>query len=322
MNIKIFSGPINIAFAQKVCQHIGVPLNEVYHHSFPSGETYCQFKDNIRGDHVFLIQGVTTEPANESLMRLLVMADAARRSSAAKITAVMPMAFYTRQDRKNSNRVPISAKLVMDLLEAAGVNRMLMMDLHAPQIQGFSNKPVDVLEFAPVLTKYLYDTFSAENLKNGWVVVSPDVGAIKRAEAYSRHLRSGMALIAKTRKSDTEVAMQSFIGDVKNMACLIVDDLSESCGTLIQAAQACKDRGAIYTLCAVTHGLLTALGFERLQEARAKGIIDNFICSDTVGAVDSVQSYDHGRVLSVAPLFGTAIQNIHENKSVSQLFDI
>lgn len=324
MSFKIFTGKRNIKFGAAIAKNLCTEVGDIYHHNFPSGESFCQFKENIRGDDVFLVQGITN-PANENLMDVLIMADAARRASAKRITAVIPYFGYARQDRKTASRVPISAKLVMDLLQAAGVNRILTMDLHAAQIQGFTNMPVDVLEFKPILTEYI-KSFGTYIRNDKYVIVAPDVGAVKRAESYSKTLQMGLALIVKIRKGDEDVEIQSFVGDVKHKHCVIIDDLTESVGTLLQAAKACKERGATTVTCAVTHGCFTETGLARLQsDATSERNIDEFIYSDTVG-------YDWDKIgagfyklsnvteLSVAPLFANAIKNINENKSISELF--
>ncbi len=327
MNLKIFSGTANLPLAQKICDNLNIPLGDIYHHGFPSGELYTQFKTNIRGDDVFLIQGVgDIGSANESLMRLMIMADAARRSSAARITAVMPMSFYTRQDKKLKSREPISAKLVMDLLQASGINRILTMDLHAPQIQGMTNLPTDALKFQPVLIEYLKQYINT-------IIVAPDVGAVKRAEEYSKLLNISLALIVKNRLGDSEVEIEEFVGNVKGKTAIIIDDLAESCGTLIQAAKACKSRGATKVICAVTHGCFTEVGQDRLIYAmdtcphNVVDYIDEFIYSDTVDYIwHSVPNISRNppvnlKQLSVSKLFAQAINNIHENKSISELYN-
>jgi ribose-phosphate pyrophosphokinase len=325
--MKIFSNTSDHPFALKICKSLNVPIGQVYHHTFPSGECYSQYKENLRGEDVFLINSLEFGKVNDTLMRLLVMADAARRSSAKRITAVIPMMPYSRQDRKDKSRSPISAKLVMDLLQTAGVNRILTMDLHAQQIQGFTNLPVDCLEFQPILIDHIKEKFHALALRDSCVVVAPDVGAVKRSEKYAKTLHTGLALIVKTRKGDTEVDIESFVGDVENKHCIIIDDLTESAGTLIQAANACKKRGAKSVTCAVTHFCITETGMNRLSltmphpNMKDNVDIDEFIHSDTVTYWWNLKYKPaHIQELSVAPLFAKAIQNIHENKSISELF--
>ena len=327
MSLKIFTGKRNNELGQRVATNLNISLGDIYHHNFPSGESYCQFKENIRGDDVFLMQGITN-PANENLMDILVMADAARRASAKRITAVIPYFGYARQDRKDKSRVPISAKLVMDLLQAAGVNRILTMDLHAAQIQGFTNLPVDCLEFQPTLVKYFNTSPCVIHDRKNVVVVAPDVGAVKRSEAYAKALNANLALIVKLRKSDTEVDIENFVGDVNGKDCIIVDDLTESGGTLIQAAKACKERGAKTVTCAVSHFCITNTGINRLTDAMAHPnkpevipYIDEFIHSDTVTYWWNAMYRPAAiREISVSSVFAKAIENIHNDKSISELF--
>lgn len=320
MNLQIFSGRSNLKLGKGISDAMRESLGEIFFHNFPSGESYCQFKTNIRGSDVFLIQGIT-KPANENLMDLLVMADAARRASAGRITAVIPYFGYARQDRKDKSRVPITAKLVMNLLEAAGIQRVVTMDLHAAQIGGFTDLPFDHLSFQPVLSKYLMANYGTQDI----VVVAPDVGAVKRAEHYAKSLACDIAFLSKTRVNDETVSFNNFVGNVKGMTAIIVDDLTESCGTLTQAAQVCKDNGAKEVICAVTHAALTGVGFERLHIAVKNGIVDKFIFSDTIKDADPLVSVaifkDQCVRLSVAEIFGKAINNISKNLSVSELFD-
>ena len=323
--LKIFAGEYNSELPKKICNDLQLPLGEIYHHTFPSGEKYSQFKENIRGDDVFLVQGTNPKSTNDSLMQLLIMTDAAKRASAKSITAVLPMMFYSRQERKDKPRSPISAKLVMDLLTCAGIKRVLTMDLHAAQIQGFTNDPCDQLLFEPVLSKYLILKYGIypKNL----VVVAPDVGAVKRAERYSKLLNCSLALIVKSRIGDTEVKLESFVGDVKGKTAIIVDDMTESAGTIVQAGNVCRDRGATKIVAAVTHGCFTSTGCINLQDAYNRRLFDEFIYSDTVGYDwNAIGNYpitkptEMMKELSVSKLFADAIKNICENKSVSGLF--
>src|SRR5450755_4313006 len=237
--MKIFSGSANRELAQRICDCIGVPLGQATISSFPDGETYIKIDENIRGRDVFIVQP-TCPPTNEHLMELLIMVDAARRASADRITAVIPFFGYARQDRKDRPRVPITAKLVANILVAAGVNRVLTMDLHAQQIQGFFDIPVDHLYARPVMLRYLHTKKNLEPL----VVCSPDVGGLKMAEAYAQALGVGLATVAKRRKSDTEVDPIYLIGEVKDMNVFLVDDLTSTAGTLTSAARICKENGA------------------------------------------------------------------------------
>lgn len=311
-NIPIlFAGSSSTAMAEEICRtpHTGILLGSIYHHQFPSGEWYCQLKQNIRGADVFLLQSIC-QPANDNLMQLLVMADAARRASAGRITAVIPYLGYSRQDRKDKPRVPISSKMVMNILASAGINRFLAMDLHAQQIQGFTDLPFDQLLFQPVLSEAL----KGRGIE---VVVSPDTGAIKKASEFADKAGLDLALIVKERKNDTTVRVKQFVGNVKDKSVLLVDDLTESAGTLIAAAEECRANGASKVYCAVTHGCLTEIGVNRLSKAYKDGIINHFFCSNTaIGALDT----EWGSVVSVSPLFAEAIRNIHANESITSLF--
>src|SRR5437867_6617014 len=236
--MKVFSGTANRELAERICKYIGVPLGQATISSFPDGETYVMIEENVRGRDVFLIQP-TSPPSNEHLMELLIMVDAARRASADRITAVIPFFGYARQDRKDKPRVPITAKLVANLLHAAGVNRVLTMDLHAQQVQGFFDIPVDHLYSAPVLIKYLRKTMTDKT-----TVVSPDLGGLKMASAYAEALGANLAIVAKERKSDTKTEAAYLIGDVEGSAVLLVEDLTETDGTLTSATELPRQRGA------------------------------------------------------------------------------
>jgi ribose-phosphate pyrophosphokinase len=307
----IFSTATSLRLAESIAAYNHQSPGNIYHHQFPSGEWYCQLKENVRGADVFLIQPVI-KPVNDNLMQLLIMADACRRASAGSITAVIPYLGYSRQDRKDKSRVPISAKLVMDLIQAAGINRVLTMDLHAAQIQGFTNLPFDHLYFRPALINAL----KSEKVD---VVVAPDIGAIKRADEYSRRMKVGFAMIAKRRINDTTVEITQFIGDVKDKNVLIVDDLTESAGTLVEAAKECRTQGAAKVFCAVTHNCLTDLGHTRLGEARKTGLIDMFLASTSTGW--PTYADDVVKFVDIAPMLGDAIMKIHNNESISELFE-
>ena len=276
---------------------------------FPDGETFVKVEENVRGEEVFVVQP-TSPPTNHNLMELFIMIDALRRASAARITAVLPFYGYARQDRKDQPRVPITAKLIANLLVAAGVNRVLTMDLHAQQIQGFFDIPVDHLYAAPVMYEYL----RAKKL-NDLVVVSPDVGGLKMAHAYSQTLEASLAIVAKRRKSATEVESMAVIGEIRDKNVLLVDDLTETAGTLTQAATILKEEGAKQIMACVSHAILNDLGIERLR----KSGIDELITTDTVlrPAIDGVKI----TTLSVAGLLGEAIKRIHSNSSVNSLFE-
>ena len=307
--MKIFSGTSNRPLAEAICRSIGSELGKCTVSAFPDGETFVKIEENVRGEDVFLVQS-SSPPTNHHLMEMFIMMDALRRASASRITAVLPFYGYARQDRKDQPRVPITAKLVANLLVAAGANRILTMDLHAQQIQGFFDIPVDHLYAAPVM----YDYLRKKKLKN-LVVVSPDVGGLKMAHAYSQVLEAGLAIVAKRRKSATEIESMTVIGEIKGKTVLMVDDLTETAGTLSTAATLLKQRGAKQILACVSHAILNDLGIQRLR----KSVIDELITTDTVlrPAIDGVNI----TTLSVAGLLGEAIKRIHNNSSVTSLFE-
>ena len=307
--MKIFSGTANAPLARAICKSIGIEMGRCGITPFPDGETFVKIEDTVRGEDVFIIQP-TSPPTNHNLMELFIMIDALRRASAKRITAVMPFYGYARQDRKDQPRVPITAKLVANLLVAAGANRLLAMDLHAQQIQGFFDIPVDHLYAAPVMYEYL-----RKKKLPDLVVVSPDIGGLKMAHAYSQTLGVGLAIVAKRRKSATEVESMALIGDFKVKNILLVDDLTETAGTLTQAAILLKEKGAKKILACVSHAILSDIGVERLR----KSVIDELITTDTVQRppIDGVKIV----TLSVAGLLGEAIKRIHSNSSVNSLFE-
>ena len=257
--LKIFTGNSNRPLAEEICRHIGVPLGEATVTSFPDGESFVKINENIRGADVFIVQS-TCPPSNHHLMELLIMMDAARRASAQRITAVMPFYGYARQDRKDQPRVPITAKLVANLLVAAGANRVLTMDLHSQQIQGFFDIPVDHLYASPVFFHYL-----AKTKKGNLVVCSPDVGGMKMAAAYADMLGAGLGLVAKKRMSATTVEAINVVGEVNGCDVLLVDDITETAGTLIAAAKILRDSGATSVRAAVSHCILNEMAYERPQ---------------------------------------------------------
>jgi ribose-phosphate pyrophosphokinase len=307
--VKVFSGTANETLARAICKSIGVELGRCKITPFPDGETFVKVEENVRGQDVFIVQP-TSPPTNHNLMEMFIMIDAVRRASATRITAVMPFYGYARQDRKDQPRVPITAKLVANLLVASGANRVLTMDLHAQQIQGFFDIPVDHLYAAPVM----YDYLKQKNLKN-LTVVSPDVGGLKMAHAYSQTLEAELAIVAKRRKSATEVESMAVIGEIEGRDILMVDDLTETAGTLTQAAALLKRKGAKSIIACVSHAILNDVGIERLR----KSVIDELITTDTVQrpAIDGVKI----TTLSVAGLLGEAIKRIHNNSSVNSLFE-
>jgi ribose-phosphate pyrophosphokinase len=307
--VKIFSGTANEPLAKAICKSIGVELGQCTIKPFPDGETFVKIEENVRGEEVFVVQP-TSPPTNHHLMELFIMMDALRRASAARITAVLPFYGYARQDRKDQPRVPITAKLVANLLVASGANRILTMDLHAQQIQGFFDIPVDHLYAAPVI----YDYLKKKKLTD-LVVVSPDTGGLKMAHAYSQMLETGLAIVAKRRTSATHVESIAVIGEIKGKNVLLVDDLTETAGTLTAAAALLKKKGAKRIIACVSHAILGPTGIERLRNSA----IDELITTDTVQrpAIDGVKI----TTLSVAGLLGEAIKRIHSNSSVNSLFE-
>src|SRR5215212_5876370 len=308
--MKVFSGTANRELAQRICDYIGTPLGQATISSFPDGETYVKIEENIRGRDVFIIQP-TSPPTNEHLMELLIMVDAARRASASRITAVIPFFGYARQDRKDQPRVPITAKLVANLLTAAGVNRILTMDLHAQQVAGFFDIPVDHLFAAPVMIRHL----RAKQLSDV-VVVSPDVGGIKMAQAYAQALNASLAIVAKRRISPTETEAVNVIGEVEGKRVFLIDDLTETAGTLCSAAKLLSESGAREIYAGVSHAVLSDLAIERLKNSEMRELI----CTNSV----PVRSGDGFPITSlcIAELLGEAIKRIHGDESVTSLFKI
>ncbi|EEF61301.1 ribose-phosphate diphosphokinase [Pedosphaera parvula] len=307
--MKIFSGTSNQPLARAICANVGIELGKCIVSAFPDGETFVKIEENVRGEDVFLVQS-TSPPTNHHLMEMFIMMDALRRASASRITAVLPFYGYARQDRKDQPRVPITAKLVANLLVAAGASRVLTMDLHAQQIQGFFDIPVDHLYAAPVMYDYLKKK-QIEDL----VVVSPDVGGLKMAHAYSQVLGSGLAIVAKRRKNALEIESMTVIGEIKGQNVLMVDDLTETAGTLTTAAALLKKEGAKKIIACVSHAILNEIGIERLRKSN----IDELITTDTVlrPAIEGINV----STISVAGLLGEAIKRIHSNSSVTSLFE-
>lgn len=307
--MKVFSGTSNQPLAKAIAASIGIELAHCTVSAFPDGETFVKIEENVRGEDVFIVQS-TSPPTNHHLMELFIMMDAVRRASASRITAVLPFYGYARQDRKDQPRVPITAKLVANLLVAAGADRILTMDLHAQQIQGFFDIPVDHLYAAPVMYEYLKEKKLPE-----LVVVSPDVGGLKMAHAYSQVLEAGLAIVAKRRKSATDIEAMTVIGEIRGKTILLVDDLTETAGTLTAAGALLKRKGAKQVLACVSHAILNDLGIQRLRKSN----IDELITTDTVlrPVLDGVNITTR----SVAGLLGEAIKRIHTNSSVTSLFE-
>ena len=310
--LKIFTGTAHPELAQQIANCVGVPLGEAQVRAFPDGETSVRILENIRGRDVFIVQP-TCPPVNHHLMELLIMVDAARRASAARITVVIPFFGYARQDRKDRPRVPITAKLVANLIDAAGVDRVLTVDLHAQQIQGFFDIPVDHLYALPVFLKH----FRGRDLSS-LTVVSPDVGGIKVADAYAKALRVSLATVAKNRKSDTEVESAYLIGEVKGQNVLLVDDLTTTAGTITSAAKLCMEHGAKTVSAAVTHAVLTDMAVERLRDSDITELITTNSLPPRKAQLEDCRM----TVLDIAPLLAEGIKRIHGDESVSSLFNL
>ncbi len=310
--MRLFSGRAHPQLAQKICEYLGLPLGGVTMGSFPDGEIACKIEEDVRGRDVFVIQP-TCPPINESLMELLIMVDCLKRASAGRITAVIPYFGYARQDRKDEGRVPITAKLVANIITRAGTDRVLTMDLHAAQIQGFFDIPVDHLYAAPTINAYFKELgITGDNL----VVVSPDEGSIKRAVSHQSDLGGKLAIIDKRRSSAENTRQENIIGGpVEGLTALIVDDMISTGGSICGAADVISKAGATKIYLAATHGLLCGPAIERIEYSP----VDSVIITDTIPlAPEKMISKLH--VLSVASLLGEAIKRIHRNESVSQLF--
>jgi len=310
-HMKIFSGNSNPELAKKICEYLAVPLGHMEIRRFSDGEIFVEIKENVRGADVFVIQS-TCPPVNEHLMELLIIIDALRRASARRITAVMPYYGYARQDRKTAPRTPITAKLVANLLTVAGARRVLTMDLHAGQIQGFFDIPVDHLFAAPVLLDYLKETFRDEEL----VIVSPDAGGVERARAYAKRLGAGIAIVDKRRLRPNESKVMHVVGDVKGKVAIILDDMVDTAGTMCQAAKAIKDQGAKEVHGMATHPVLSGPAPERIKNS----VLKSLVVTDTIPLREEVKDIKKIEVLSVAKLLGEAIRRIHADDSVSSLF--
>jgi ribose-phosphate pyrophosphokinase len=308
--LKVFAGNSNPALAREICDHLGIRLGEATVSSFSDGEIRVRIEENVRGADVFLIQSFC-EPINTTIMELLIMTDALKRSSASRITAVIPYFGYARQDRKDQPRVPITAKLMADLITTAGANRVLTMDLHAGQIQGFFNIPVDHLYATPVLLDYIQDVAGS-----GLVVVSPDAGGVERARAFAKRLQASLAIIDKRREGPNQAQVMNIIGDVEGRNALLLDDMIDTAGTIVQGAQACIDKGARSVWAACSHPVLSGPALERLQ----KSSLTEVVVTNTIPLNGKETQCPKLRVLSVAPLLGEAISRIHDEESVSSLF--
>ena len=307
--LKLFTGSAHPDLAREIAQHLGMPLGAARLHRFPDTEVSFQIDENIRGTDVFIVQP-TSAPVDEHLVELCVMIDAFRRSSASRITAVIPYYGYARQDRKDKPRVPISAKLVANLLSAAGANRVLTMDLHKAQIQAFFDIPVDHLFAAPVMIEYV-----ARQNFGPVTIVSPDVGGAERARAYAKRLDADLAIVDKRRSEDGTAEVMNVVGDVRGRVCVIADDIIDTAGTIQKAAQALKDSGASRVLASAVHGVLSGPAIARIEAAP----IDRLIVTNTIPMSAEKAACSKIVVLSVARLLAQAVRSIHEETSVSKL---
>jgi ribose-phosphate pyrophosphokinase len=308
--LRVFTGSAHPDLGESIARFLGVPLGRAHLSRFSDGEIWFQIQDNVRGADVFVVQP-TGPPVNENLMELLVMLDAFKRSSASRITAVLPYYGYARQDRKDKPRVPISAKLVADLLSAAGTDRVLTMDLHASQIQGFFNVPVDHLFAAPVILDYV-SRLKLPKL----TVVSPDAGGVERARAYAKRLDATLAIVDKRREAPNVAEVHQVVGDVEGRSALIVDDMVDTGGTLAKVAQAIKNAGAREVLASSSHAVLSGAAVEKIDHSP----LSKLIVTDSIPLPEEKRRSEKLVVLSIAELMGKAIRNIHEEASVTSLF--
>ena len=310
-NLKIFSGSSNPKLAEKVCKYLGIKVGVAKIDRFPDGERHIKLEDDVRGKDCFVIQS-TCNPVDENLIELLIFLDCLKRASAERVTAVVPYFGYARQDRKDEGRVPITAKMVANLITVAGANRVLAIDLHAHQLQGFFDIPVDHLMGELVLSSYFNEKEIAD-----LAVVSPDVGNMKTAARYAESLGGELAIVHKKRVSGSEVEAHEIIGDVKGKNVLMCDDIIATAGTLCSAAELVKDRGAEKVYVGATHGVLAGPALERLERSS----IDEIVVTDTIPLCEKAQKLGNIKVLSVSAMLGEAIKRIHKNESVSSLFN-
>ncbi|MBW1779778.1 MAG: ribose-phosphate pyrophosphokinase [Deltaproteobacteria bacterium] len=308
--IKLFGGTSNPELTLKVCDYIGIKPGKILAKTFSDGEIQVEIGENIRGRDVFVIQSTST-PVNDNLMQLLIIMDAMRRASAERISAVIPYYGYARQDRKVKPRVPITSKLVADLITAAGANRVVSMDLHAGQIQGYFNIPVDNIFAAPILLKYIQN-----NLQDDLVIISPDAGGVERARAFAKRLDATLAIIDKRREAPNVAQAMNIIGEVKGKTAIILDDMVDTAGTLTQAAAALKERGANKIHACCTHPVLSGPAIERIEASP----INNLVITDTIPLNDRAKDCKKLVVLSIAELLGETIKRSHTSHSVSTLF--
>ena len=308
--LKVFSGRAHPALAEEICEYLGISLGAVEAYNFSDGEIFCQLRENVRGADVFIVQSIC-DPVNESLMELLIMLDTMKRSSASSVTAVVPYYAYARQDKKDKPRVPITAKLVADLITKAGADRVLTMDLHAAQIQGFFDVPVDHLFAAPVMLDAIRELDIPDLM-----IVSPDAGGVERARAIAKRLHAGLAIVDKRRVAANEAKVMHVIGDVSDRTVLILDDIIDTAGTLTHTVEALHKQGASRIFAAGVHAVLSGPALERIDQSH----LEEVLITNTTPVEQKVAQCSKLRPHTVAPLLGEAIQRIYENSSVSSLF--
>lgn len=309
-NIKIFSGNSNIPLAEEIAKYLGLALGQGYAATFSNGETRVNIEETVRGCDVYIVQSLSN-PVDHYIMELLIMIDAMKRASAGRITAVVPYFAYARQDRKTRPREPISAKLLANLITVAGTNRVITMDLHAGQIQGFFDIPVDPLQASPILAEYIRNNLNLDDS----VVVSPDVGGVARARAFASRLHLPIAIIDKRRPAPNESEVMYIVGDVSGKTCIVIDDMIDTGGTLIKGAEALLEDGALDVYACATHPVFSGNAIENIKN----GCIKKVIVTNTI-RLEKDQLCDKIEVLSVARLFAEAIERVHYNRSVSELF--
>ena len=310
--LKLFTGNSNKELAEKMADYLGITLGDAEVYNFSDGETFININENVRGCDIFLMQS-TSNPVDKNLMELLIMIDAMKRASANRITAVVPYYGYARQDRKTASRVPITAKLVADIVTTAGADRVLSMDLHAGQIQGFFNIPVDHLYAAPVLLEYIKEKkYEPTDI----VVVSPDAGAVERSRSFAKHLGANLAIIDKRRIKANVAEIMNVIGDVKNKIAIMLDDMIDTAGTITQGAAALSDNGASDVIAMATHGVLSGEAMDKIDNSPIKELI----ITDTINQKNRQGLSSKIKILSVANILGEAVKRIHDEDSVSSLF--
>jgi len=309
-SLVVFAGNSNLELAHDICRHIGIKLGDAKVQTFSDGEIQVEIRENVRGKDVFVLQS-TCAPVNDHLVELLLMIDAFKRSSAQRITAVLPYYGYARQDKKVAPRVPISAKLMADLIETAGANRIITMDLHAGQIQGFFNVPVDNLFAAPVLLQYM-----RENFPNNTVIVSPDAGGVERARAFAKRMNALLAIIDKRREAPNKVEAMHVVGDVEGKIAVILDDMVDTAGTLTLGAEALKERGAAEVHACCSHAVLSGPAVDRINDS----VIETLVVTNSIPMGQKAKASNKLRVLYVSKLLAEAIHRAHTGSSVSSLF--